>query len=113
MSRLLTFLGLFQLACLLIGFFALGIILKVNGYPDESLMIRWSPFAIFLRSQGLWLLTAPALWVCYAVYSSHRDKGIFSERTSIAIGAAISGAIILSFLYAAIFPLSRVMLILR
>lgn len=112
MTRSLTFLGLFQFACLLIGFFALGIILKVSGYPEELPMIKWSPIAVFLRSHGLWLLALPAFWVTYAVYSSRRDKGFFSERTSIVIGVLLSGAIILTFLYAAIFPFSRVLLIL-
>lgn len=112
MSRTLTFLGIFQLVCLLIGFLALGIVLKVSGYPDDLPMIKWSPFATFLRAEGLWLLALPALWVIYAAYSSRRDKGVFSEQTSVLVGIILTGVIILSFLYAAIFPYSRVMLIL-
>jgi hypothetical protein len=109
--RSLTFLGIFQIACLLIGFFALGIVLKLCGYPEGLPMTRWSPFAIFLRSHGLWLLVAPALWITYATYSSRVDQGIFSEKISILVGLVLSGAIILSFLYAAIFPFTRIMLV--
>jgi hypothetical protein len=110
-SRLLVFLGLFQTACLVMGFFALGIILKVAGYPEGDPMIRWSPIAVFLRTQGLWLLVVPALWVCFAVYSSTRGKGVFSEGASVVAGIGISAAIILTFLYAAIFPFSRIALV--
>lgn len=112
MPRSLTFLGIFQLACLLIGFLALGIVLKMCGYPEEHPVIRWSPFAILLRSYGLWLILLPALWITYAVYSCRRDEGIFSKKISVLVGVVLSGAIILSFLYAAVFPFSRVMLVL-
>lgn len=109
MPRSLMFLGILQIACLLVGFFALGIILKVSGYPEDLPMIRWSPLAIYLRTHGLWLLALPAVWVIYAVYSARSDKGVFSVKISIIVGFLLSAAIILSFLYAAIFPFSRVM----
>jgi hypothetical protein len=57
MSRIVSKLALLQVSVIVLGFFALATVLKVNGYPNifES-TIRWNPTAVFLREHGGWLL---------------------------------------------------------
>ena len=51
MSRTTTILGLLQTILLVGGFLALGMVLKVSGYPDST-EVRWNPLAVFLREHG-------------------------------------------------------------
>src|SRR5687768_16684300 len=57
MSRTTTILALIQTLLVIGGFFALGAVLKMSGYPD-ALAVRWNPLAVFLREHGVWLLRA-------------------------------------------------------
>ena len=52
--------GLLQVLAVVVGFFALGILMKMNGYPDE-VSIRWRPLARGLREYGAYLLLVPLL----------------------------------------------------
>jgi hypothetical protein len=40
MSRTITILGLVQALLVILGFFGLGIIMKINDYPSDDLGIR-------------------------------------------------------------------------
>ncbi|HWL53014.1 MAG TPA: hypothetical protein VNQ90_11300 [Chthoniobacteraceae bacterium] len=113
MSRAITFLGIFQVVCLVIGHFALGMILKLHGYPNAYPGAQWSPLALFLRTHGALLLVIPGLWTFFAVVLARRNRGLFSEKFAMLAGVAISIALILSFLYAAAFPYGRALPILR
>jgi len=106
-----TRLGLIQIACLTLGFFALGGVLKLLGYPDDNPLVEWSPLAAFLRDRGLLLLLIPGLWVIYAAVADRSDRGIFSARAAFMSGIAISGIFIKIFLFAAVFPIRRIPMI--
>jgi hypothetical protein len=105
MSRSITIVGLIQLTLVLLGFFALGIILRVEGYPhDPPFMaslgrVVWSPTALFLRNHGLLLLFVPAVWTTVASLSQNR-RVFFSLAVWLIIGVALSGAITTLFIYA-------------
>ncbi len=110
MSRTTTILALFQVSLLILGFFALGAVLKISGYPDTP-TVRWNPLAVFLREHGFWLLFVPVLWVCAATSAQHHDRGFLSYRLASILGLCIAGATIALFLFAAVFPYTRPLLL--
>jgi hypothetical protein len=107
MSRTTTILGLLQLVLLIVGFTALGIVLKFCGYPGEDLGVRWNRLAVLLREHGGWLVLLPVLWLCHAITAQRLDRGVFSYRLTCIIGFCIIAVIIALFFYAAIFPYTR------
>lgn len=108
MTRAVTFIGIFQIASLLCGFLALGIILKICGYPAENPAAEWSPLAVFLRTRGLHFLFVPACWAVYASLAVRINRGLLSEPPAMVLGILISCAILLSFLFAMIHPFSSI-----
>ncbi len=110
MPRMVTVLGLLQIGCVVLGFFALGIVLKVWGYPDNP-MVRWAPLALFLRTEGGWLLVIPLLWMAYAARALAVDRGIFSARWAIGLGVGLPVVMAGLFVYASFLPCSRVLII--
>lgn len=112
MNRAITVMGLVQIVCVVVGFFALGIVLKISGYPDGNPLAVWSPVAVFLRTYGLLLLMVPILWVGLAVFSVHRDRGFFQERVALLLGVIVAAGLVGAFLYACVFRFDRLLLIL-
>ena len=106
MTRTTTILALVQTLLVTLGFIALGIILKMSGYPD-ALSLRWNPLAVFLREHGLWLLFLPVMWVLFATFAQRRDRGLFSFRTAYVAGICLATLIIALFLYATVRPYTR------
>ena len=106
MGRTTTYVAVLQSAVIVLGFLALGIVLKFCGYPN-SFGVRWNPLAVFLREHGIWLLAAPLFWTVFAVKARQLDRGIFSERVAFVSGVCLAGVITLTFLYAAVFPYTR------
>lgn len=106
MSRTTTLLALLQTLLIVIGFFALGIVLKAAGYPHDF-TVRWNRVAVFLREYGAWLLLLPVLWVSFATQAERLNRGIFSERIAYLSGLCLSALIIALFLYGAVFPYTR------
>jgi hypothetical protein len=109
MSRQTTVLGLIQLLLVVSGFFGLGIVMKINGYP-ESMGIRWISLALFLRLHGLFFLLIPVLWVVCAGLSASREKFILSYIGWWAVGIVNSLLLALLFIYAMVFPYTRPLL---
>jgi hypothetical protein len=109
MSRTTTILALLQTLLVIVGFFALGAVLKMSGYPD-ALAVRWNPLAVFLREHGVWLLFLPVLWVFFATSAQRIDRGFLSYHVACVIGLCIAGITIALFLYAVVFPYTRPLL---
>jgi hypothetical protein len=107
MSRTITILGLVQTLLIVIGFFGLGIVMKINGYPHDGFGVSWSPIALFLRREGLCLLLIPAVWTIFATTSQNRQKLVFSTDGWCVFGIILSVLIVGVFLYANIFPYTR------
>lgn len=107
MSRTIAILGLTQVIVVILGFFGLGIVMKMNGYPHGDYGIRWSSLALFLRQQGLYLLLTPLIWVLLAATSQNRQRFIFTPNGWAVLGVIIITVISIIFLYACIFPYTR------
>lgn len=107
MSRNITILAFIQLLLVILGFFGLGIVLKVSGYPhDPPFMaslgrVVWSPLALLLRHYGLVLLFVPVVWTVAASLSQSR-RMVFSFAVWMVVGLVLSSAIIILFIYACI-----------
>lgn len=106
MSRTTTYIAILQSAVIVLGFLALGSVLKFCGYPDST-GIRWNPLAVFLREHGIWLLAIPLFWVAFALKAQQVDRGILSEHRALILGVGLAGVITVVFLWAAIFPYTR------
>src|SRR5579859_6587850 len=100
MSRMTSILAWLQASLVITGFFALGIVLKMSGYPDAP-ALRWNPLAVFLREHGLWLLLAPALWVTFAIAAYRVDRGFLSYRIACVAGFSIAAVTTVLFIYSA------------
>ena len=103
MSRTTVSLAFVQMLLVILGFFAVAIVLKALGYPDYP-DARWNHYALFLRRHGMWLLILPILWLVLAAQAERHDYGILTYRVVWLGGVCIAAAIIALFLYAATFP---------
>jgi hypothetical protein len=105
MFRYISILAILQGMMVMMGFFALGIVLKVGGYPhDPPFMaslsrVVWSPLALFLRRHGLVLMLVPIVWTIFTSLSQNRQI-VFSQDVWLVIGVIITVAIIGLFVYA-------------
>jgi len=105
MFRYISIVALIQLMLVMLGFFALGIVLKAGGYPHDPPFpaslgrVVWSPLALLLRRHGLVLLFVPLFWTIFTSLSQNR-RVIFSRDVWLIIGVIISVAMIVLFIYA-------------
>ncbi len=97
--RWIALVGLVMLLLMVLGFVALGIVMKVNGYPNSNPFIRWTPLALTLRQHGHWSLVLPLLWVIAAVISCHVGRRFLAEAVAAAL-ATLALVTPLLFLYA-------------
>src|ERR1035437_9855309 len=107
MSRTITILGLVQMLVVILGFFGLGIVLKMCGYHSEhpeEFGIRWNPDALMLRRHGLALLLVPIVWTVLAALSQNRRRFIFTLDVWAILGIVNSATILGVFLYACVYP---------
>lgn len=110
MTRPMTILAVMQVMLVIVGFFALGLVLKVSGYPDLP-EARWNPLAVFLREHGAWLLGLPVAWVLWANLAQRVDRGLLSQWLAYLIGVLLAGAIVGLFLMAMVRPFTLPLII--
>ena len=111
MPRTITLLALFQVLMVIIGFLALGIVLKLSGYPD-LIGLHWNPLAVFLREHGFLLLLLSSVWTVYAVAVERVQRGWLLPQVAFSLGVGLALFFVPLFLYAAVFPYTRPLLIL-
>jgi hypothetical protein len=107
MYRNIAILGLIQMLLVILGFFGLGIVLKIAGYPNGDFSVHWNPLALLLRRHGLFLLLVPVIWTVCTALSQNRTRFIFSPDIWAVLGIVIAVTLIGIFLYASIFPYTR------
>jgi hypothetical protein len=107
MSRNITVLGLVQMLLVILGFFGLGIVMKMNGYPHEEMGIRWNSLALWLRQHGLILLLVPVIWAAVTAVAQHRQRFLFPYGVWAALGIVFALATICVFLSACVDPFHR------
>ena len=73
-SRSIMWVGVAQILAVVFGFVALGIVMKYNGWPDETPQ-TFRPLARGLRENGAWLLAVPLLWTIYAIAARRVESG--------------------------------------
>jgi hypothetical protein len=88
-SRQITRLAALQILLVVLGFFGLGIVLKMQGYPGQDLPIRWDGKATFLREYGLWLLTLQVVVVLLSLCACRRYHAAAGEA-SLAAGLGLA-----------------------
>lgn len=96
MSRENTISGLVLTLVLVLAYIALGILLKFEGYPDQS-YLRWNPIAVGLRTYGLWSLVLPVLFVLFAVFAEDQDRWFTVARVGLSL--VVIAIVVLAVLY--------------
>lgn len=92
--------GLLQVVAVVVGFLALGVVMKFNGYPDET-VIRWNPLARGLREYGVWFLLVPVAWMLATIVIWHYAKIESAFDFAIGFGYLFAIVILILFLWAA------------
>ena len=90
MQRNIAIVGLFQVVLVIVGFFALGVVMKIAGYQSDGPNPRFDPAALFMRRHGLAFLGFPTLWTVFASTSMHREWVRFSVGFWMYIAAVFS-----------------------
>jgi len=115
MSRSIAILGLVQAFLIVGGFFGLGIVLKVSGYPKDypmdSFGFQWITMAMLLRRYGLLLLLVPVIWTVFAALSLNRPKFILTANGWAVTGVLFSAITAGLFIYACAEPYTPVMIL--
>lgn len=108
LSRSIVMIGLLQLLCISAGFFAVGIILKLSGWPEiDDPTIRWNPYAVFLRNFGWVFVVVPLVWTIYAAVSKEIDEGWWNFEVALVVGVIIPILFLLVFILSALSPYTR------
>jgi hypothetical protein len=95
-AREISRLAALQILLVVLGFFALGAVLKIQGYPGRDFAIRWDGQAVFLREYGLWLL---ALQVSVVLGSLMAYRRCHTARGEALLGSGLALAVILFSLF--------------
>ncbi len=107
MTRSITQIALAQALVVILGFFALGIVLKASGYPENPTWVRWNTMALFLRYYGGWFLLLPIVWTLISLRCSSNKTGRSLEFACITLGIVLVAGVALLFVYAALNPFTR------
>ena len=111
-DKMIIVTGLLQIIAVVIGFFALAISMKVNGYPDMvDPTIRWNPGVLFLRHYGWTLLGFPLLWLAYSLIATHKESDLWDPYIAVIIGYSFAVFVLLAFIILAASPYTRPMLV--
>lgn len=106
-SRSTALIALSQTLVVVLGFIAVGVVLKFSGYPENPRWVSWNPFAVFLRHYGLLLLLAPVTWTYFAARSLRDDSYAVTYQTMMLIGITFAALAMFCFIYAAVCPFTR------
>ena len=110
MTRTITILGLTQVVAVVLGFFALAIVLRRYGYPGEPAKVgsnfftyHWSTLTLFLRHYGFIFLLVPLAWTVLAANADYRSRNLGIYFWMI-LGALFPLMILAPFFYAIFRP---------
>jgi hypothetical protein len=76
--RAIVVVGCTMVLLTVLGYAALGIVMKMNGYPDQNPFIRFTPLAISLRQYGPWSLAIPLLWAISTFISCYVKRRLLT-----------------------------------
>lgn len=109
--RGITIIGGLQIALVVLGWCALGIVLKFNGYPDDNPYVQWTPLAVWLREYGVWLFLLSPVWTGMAIFLHEKEERVVLDAVVAVTGVVLSVGIFFLFLVAAFAPYTRPLLI--
>ncbi len=89
-----------QFVFLALGMLALNVLLKAGGYAP-NIANSFSPQALFLAHQGLWLFCIPLLWIAFATACLHWKNFLLNETTARVTGTLAAAAIFVAYLHTA------------
>ncbi len=99
-ARPITTIAIVQVAIVVLCYFLLCAVLKIQGYPSEWL--RWKPLTVFLRAYGMWMLVVPALWVILCVLAESKWPAQIDYPIILIYGIFVALMILAVFVTAAV-----------
>ena len=108
--RGIAFIAGVQILLVVLGWCALGIVLKVAGYPDGEPFIRWTPLAVWLREHGFLFLLVPPVWTGTSIMLSHSDDRPVLQTIVAGFGVMFAFGVFMAFFVAAMTPYTRPLL---
>lgn len=110
--REITIVGGLQIVFVVLGWSALGVVLKFNVYPDDNPFVLWTPLAAWLSEHGVWLLFVSPVWSGAAIVLHHRmdDRHVLNAVMTVT-GTVLGFGFFACFLLAAFVPYTRPLLI--
>jgi len=102
MPRHITTIALSQLGIIVLGYFALRFVMRINGYGmgPEWDYLNWTTLALGLRKFGLFLLIVPGAWTIGSVRAFRNPNARPSFTIWLVIGTVLALVLVAAFLYA-------------
>jgi hypothetical protein len=102
-ARPIITIALVQAGIVVIGFIALGIALKVQGYPQPHL--HWNSVSVMLRQQGMMLLVIPVGCVALALLADLQPsrRRYINESVVWVFSLLVATVLLGIFFYAVVF----------
>ena len=70
----ISILALIQIVFVIISFFAVGIVMKIHGYPETPRGCEWNTVPLLMRTKGGLLLLVPLLWTGLAIWLESKNE---------------------------------------
>jgi hypothetical protein len=84
--RKIVVVGLLMVLFTVLGYSALAIVMKINGYPNQNPFVRFSPLALALRRNGTWSMVIPLLWAISTFISCYAKRGFLKVVFPVVLG---------------------------
>ncbi len=95
-----------QMTFIFLSFMALGISMKINGYPENYPERPWLPMALTLRKFGLLALFVPLLLSVVSFYCTKVDSKVDFDSVAL-LSVFVTIGLMIMFVFYAISPYSR------
>lgn len=82
--------AVFQTLVIIVGWFATGVHLKFNGYPDLSAGFEITKHALWIRETGLVLILVPALWLVYSCIAEFSPRFAQAKAIYVTVGVCVT-----------------------
>ena len=103
-ARPIVILAVLQITTIVLGFVALGFVLKSFGWGRPDVTFRFSEWAVFLRRYSPMFLLVPGLWTVLSLWVESRDSGSPLSTGFLIAGGALAVLFLFAYLTAILSP---------
>ena len=103
-ARPIVILAVLQITTIVLGFVALGFVLKSFGWGRPDVTFRFSEWAVSLRRYSPMFLLVPGLWTVLSLWVESRDSGSPLSTGFLIAGGALAVLFLFAYLTAILSP---------